>query len=123
MWKGDAMTDQTPPDPAAQPANTPQPGYPPAPGYQQSPSGPGAPQPSWLAAPRRPLDLAKLVFIGAWVVLGCYGLWFLYSLTDDNFGDFADRLFGALPQLGTGIFWTGVLLAVSVWLEKQKART
>ncbi|HWC68009.1 MAG TPA: hypothetical protein VG478_08090, partial [Acidimicrobiales bacterium] len=70
---------------------------------------------------RKPLDLPKLVFIAAWFVLGLYGLWFIYTLTQDDFGaDFGDRLFGSLQDLGTGIFYTAVLLAVSVWLGKQK---
>jgi hypothetical protein len=128
------MSDQTPPDaygqPQQQPLRPPQPGSPPPPGgpppgYQYPPSGYSqqysgyAPPP----APRRPLDLPKLVFIAAWVVLGLYGLWFLYTLTQDDFGsDFGDRLFGNLVNLATGIFYTAVLLAVSVWLGKQDSR-
>jgi len=38
-----------------------------------------------------------------------------------DFGaDFGDRLFGSLHDLATGVFYTAVLLAVSVWLGKQK---
>ena len=91
------MSDQTPPDPYGQPPRRPQqPGGPPPPGappgYQYQPSG-----------------------------FGLYGLWFIYTLTQDEFGaDFGDRLFGSLQDLATGIFYTAVLLAVSVWLGKQK---
>jgi hypothetical protein len=123
------MSDQTPPDAYGQPPPRPQqPGSPPPPGapppgYQYPPSGYGQQYPGYTqAGPRKPLDLPKLVFIAAWVVLGLYGLWFIYTLTQDDFGsDFGDRLFGSLVNLATGIFYTAVLLAVSVWLGKQKA--
>jgi hypothetical protein len=89
------------------------------PGYEQQYSG------GYAAAPaaRQPLDLAKIVMIAAFVVVGLFLLAFLYGLTqDDQFGgNFADRFFGGLPGLGTGVFYGGVLLAVSVWLGKQKA--
>jgi hypothetical protein len=122
-----AMSDQTPPDAYGQvpprpqqPDGPPPPGAPP-PGYQYPPSGYGQHYPGYAPpAPRKPLDLPKLVFIAAWVVLGLYGLWFIYTLTQDDFGaDFGDRLFGSLQNLATGIFYTAVLLAVSVWLGKQ----
>jgi hypothetical protein len=63
------------------------------------------------------------VQIAAFVVVGLFALAFLYGLTqDDQFGgSFGDRFFGGLPGLATGIFYGGVLLAVSVWLGKQKA--
>ena len=88
-------------------------------GYQQYPQQPY----QGYVAPKQSLDLAKIVTIAAWVVLGLYSLSFLYTLTqDDEFGpDFADRFFGGLPQLGQGIFWSGALLAIGVWLGKQKA--
>jgi hypothetical protein len=121
------MSDPTPPDAYGQgpprpqqPASPPPPGAPPA-GYQYSPSDHGQHYSGYAPAPRNPLDLTKLVFIAAWVVLGLYGLWFIYTLTQDEFGaDFGDRLFGSLQNLATGIFYTAVLLAVSVWLGKQK---
>ena len=119
------MSDQTPsdpygqaPPPPRQPGGTP-PG--PPPGYQYQASGYGQHYSGYAPPTRKPLDLPKLVFIAAWVVLGMYGLWFIYRLTQDDFGaDFGDRLFGSLQDLGTGIFYTAVLLAVSVWLGKQK---
>ncbi|HET6951446.1 MAG TPA: hypothetical protein VFI47_13780 [Acidimicrobiales bacterium] len=90
-----------------------QPGY----GQQQYPGGYAAPP-----TPRKPLELAKIVTIAAWVVLGCFALAFLYALTQDDFGsDFADRLFSNLPQLGTGVFYAGVLLAVGVWLRGRES--
>jgi hypothetical protein len=86
------------------------PGY----GYQQRP-------------PRKPLDIAQLLFVGAWVVLGFYGLRFLYALTQDEtnpFGhkDFADRLFGQFTTLGEGLFYTGVLLFLSAWLRRPQGQ-
>ncbi|MGH9114174.1 MAG: hypothetical protein ACRDZN_18010 [Acidimicrobiales bacterium] len=119
------MTDQTSPGPPVQ-QPPPPPGYPPQgyspQGYQQPHEGYGQPFPGY-PQPRRPLGLAKLVFIAAWAVLGLHGLWFIYMLTqDDLFGaDFGDRLFGGLVNLATGIFYASVLLALSVWLGKQKA--
>jgi hypothetical protein len=131
------MSDQTPPDaygqpqqpqpPQQPPPRPPQPGSPPPPGgpppgYQYPPAGYGQHYSGYAppASPRSPLDLPKLVFIAAWVVLGLYGLWFLYTLTQDDLGsDFGDRLFGNLVELATGIFYAAVLLAVSVWLGKQ----
>jgi hypothetical protein len=120
------MSDQTQSEPYGQVPPRPQPaGGPPPPdappGYQYQPSGYGQHYPGYAPPSRKPLDLPKLVFIGAWVVLGLYGLWFIYTLTQDDFGaDFGGRLFGSLQNLATGIFYTAVLLAVSVWLGKQK---
>ena len=114
------MSDQTPLDPYGQAPPPPQPGGPPPgapPGYQYQPSGYGQHYSGYAPPSRLPLDLPKLVFIAAWVVLGLYGLWFIYTLTQDDFGV---RLFGSLTNLGTGIFYAAVLLAVSVWLGKQK---
>lgn len=73
-------------------------------------------------APKKSFDLAKVVTIAGWVVLGLYALNYLYSLTqDDDFGpDFADRLFGGMTTLGQGIFWSGALLAIGVWLARQQ---
>jgi hypothetical protein len=132
------MSDQTQPDARGPvPPSPPQPGSPPPPGAPSagSPPPPGAPPPGYQYQPsgyaqhysgyapptRTPLDLPKLVFIAAWVVLGLFGLWFIYTLTQDDLGaDFGDRLFGSLQGLATGIFYAAVLLAVSVWLGKQK---
>ena len=114
------MSDQTPPDPYGQvPPRPQQPGGPPPPGapqgYQYQPSGYGQHYSGYAPPTRKPL------FVAAWVVLGLYGLWFIYTLTQDDFGaDFGDRLFGSLQDMATGIFYTAVLLAVSVWLGKQK---
>jgi hypothetical protein len=92
----------------------------PPPGYQQPQQQPYG---GYTAPARRPLDLARLVTIGGWVVLGMYGLNYLYTLTqDDDLGpDFADRLFGGLTTLAQGIFWAGALLAIGVWLRRQDA--
>lgn len=91
----------------------------PQPGYQQQ-----YPQQAYqgYVAPKKPLDLAKIVTIGAWVVVGLVSISYLYSLTqDDEFGpDFADRLFGGMPGLAQGIFFAGVLFGVGVWLGKQQ---
>lgn len=121
------MSDQTPPDARGQmPPRPPQPGSPPLPGapppgYQYQPSGYAQHYSGYVPPSRTPLDLPKLVFIAAWVVLGLYGLWFIYTLTQDDLGaDFGGRLFGNLQSLATGIFYAAVLLAVSVWLGKQK---
>jgi hypothetical protein len=116
------MSDQTPPDPYGQvPPGPQQRGSPPPPGYQYQPSGYGQHYSGYAPPSRLPLDLPKLVFIAAWVVLGLYGLWFIYTQTQDDFGaDFGVRLFGSLTNQGTGIFYAAVLLAVSVWLSKQK---
>jgi hypothetical protein len=121
------MSDQTPPDAYSQvpprpqqPGSPPPPGAPP-PGYQYQPSGYGQHYSGYAPPSRAPLDLPKLGFIAAWLVLGLYGLWFIYTLTQDDLGpDFGDRLFGSLQGLATGIFYAAVLLAVSVWLGKQK---
>jgi hypothetical protein len=126
------MSDQTPPDAYGQgpprpqqPGSPPPPSAPPAgapPGYQYQPPGYGQHYSGHAPPPRTPLDLPKLVFIAAWVVLGMFGLWFIYTLTQDDLGaDFGDRLFGSLQNLATGIFYAAVLLAVSVWLGKQKS--
>jgi hypothetical protein len=61
---------------------------------------PGYPQ--YPAQPRKPLDIAKIVFVGAWVVLGLYAVRFFYALTqdrDDPFGyeDFADEVLTLSP--------------------------
>lgn len=87
-------------------------------GYTQQSGGYAAPK-----APRKPLDLAMLVTIGGWVIVGLYALAFLYGLTqDDEFsGDFGDRFFGGLPTLGQGVFYGAVLLAVGVWLRERQA--
>jgi len=121
------MSDPTPPDAYGQvpprpqqPGSPPPPGAPP-PGHQYQPAGYGQHYSGYVPPTRTPLDLPKLVFIAAWVVLGLNGLWFIYRLTQDDLGaDFGDRLFGSLQNLATGIFYAAVLLAVSVWLGKQK---
>lgn len=84
---------------------------------------PGYPQ--YPQQMRKPIDYAKMVFIGAWVVLGLYGLNFFYLILQDEesplgFEDFADRFFGHLPQLAEGLFFTGILLAVSMWIGHQQ---
>jgi hypothetical protein len=90
----------------------------PAPGY------PASPQQSYqgYVAPKKGLDLERLMMTGAWVVLGLYVLNYLYGLTqtDQYTGDFGDRFFGGMPTLGTGVFYTGVLLAVAAWLHTRR---
>ena len=73
-------------------------------------------------APKKSLDLAKVVTIAGWVVARPVRVSFLYSLTqDDQYGpDFGDRFFGGMPGLGQGLFCAGALLAVGVWLAKQQ---
>ena len=69
---------------------------------------------------RKPPELDRIVSVSAWVVLALFVLNFLYTLSKDRFGAFSDRLFGALPTLGTGIFYCLVLLAVGMWLRAHK---
>ena len=97
----------------------PQPGQP---GYGQPGYGqPQAPYPGYAAASRSPLDLAKIVTITAWVVAGLFALAYLYNITQDAPGiDGADRFFGEMPTLGTGLFYAGVLHGVGVWLARQR---
>jgi hypothetical protein len=127
MWEGDAMSDQPSQDPyGQQPSGQPsQPQPPPSGAYQQAPSGTGYgqgyPAGYQAPAPRKPIDLAKLVGIGAWVVVGLFGLWYLYFISnDDNGGEFVDRFFGGLDRLGEGLFYAGVLFAVSIWLGRNR---
>jgi hypothetical protein len=106
------MSGQPPQDPYGQnPYNQ---GYPP--GYDPQAYSGGYP-----SQPRQSLDLGKVVGIGAWVVLALFFLKYLYGLGQDAYGeDFADRFFGGMPELGTGIFYTGLLLGVALWLEKHR---
>jgi hypothetical protein len=133
MWKSDAMSDQPSQDPydqqpSGQPSQPAQPSPPPPPGaYQQAPPGPGYGQtyPAGYPAapPRKPIDLAKLVGIAAWVVVGLFGLWYLYFIAnDDNGGEFVDRFFGGMDRLGEGLFYAGALFAVSIWLGRNQAQ-
>ena len=48
-------------------------------GYTQQSGGYAPPK-----APPKPLDLAMLVTIGGWVIVGLYALAFLYGLTQDD---------------------------------------
>ena len=128
------MSDQPSQDPygqqpsgqPSQPAQPAQPAQPPPSGaYQQAPSAPGYGQPYpggyQAAPPRKPIDLAKLVGIAAWVVVGLFGLWYLYFIAnDDNGGEFVDRFFGGMDRLGEGLFYAGVLFAVSIWLGRNQ---
>jgi hypothetical protein len=67
------------------------------------------------------LDLATVVSIGAWVVLGLFALAYLYGLSQEANGeDVGDRLFGLMPLLGEGIFYSGLLHGVAVWLGRVK---
>jgi hypothetical protein len=116
MWQGAGMSNPHDPygqQPADHGQQYGQPGY----QYQQHYQG--------FVAPKKPFDLAKVVTIAGWVVAGLYALSFLYTLTqDDQYGpDFGDRLFGAMPQLGQGLFFSGALLAIGVWLAKQQEST
>jgi hypothetical protein len=103
-------------------------GQPPQDPYQQNPypqpypQGYGAPYPGAYTQPKQPLDLGKVVAIGAWVVLALFVLKYLYGLSQDDFApEFADRFFGGMTELGTGIFYTGLLHGVALWLERQRA--
>jgi hypothetical protein len=54
-------------------------------------------------------------------VLGLFGLWYLYFISsDDNGGEFIDRFFGGMDRLGEGLFYAGVLHAVSLWLRRNQ---
>jgi hypothetical protein len=118
MWKSDGVSQHPPSqdpyrqqDPYAAQQGYSQPMYPGYPQYQQQ-------------APRKPLDIGMIVFVGAWVVFGFFSLKFLYVLFQDEapFGheDFADRLFGGIENLGVGLFYTGLLLGLSVWLRRNQ---
>lgn len=115
---------QPPPPPPPPPEGAGQDPYTSQQGYSQPAVQPGYPgYPQAYAAPRKPIDFAKILFIAAWVVLGLFGLAYFYVLTQserDTGMDFADRFFGSMPQLGTGILYAGILLAVSKWYEKQQ---
>lgn len=109
------MSEQPPQDPYGQQPPPAPPGYGQQPAYGPPYAG------AYPAPPRQPLDLAKLVGIGAWVVLGLFALHYLYFIAnDDNGGEFVDRFFGGMDTLGVGIFYTGVLHAVSVWLGRSQ---
>ncbi|MGH9212217.1 MAG: hypothetical protein ACRD2C_16275 [Acidimicrobiales bacterium] len=70
---------------------------------------------------RQTFDLAKVVGIGAWVVLGLFVLEYLYGLGQDANGEeAADRFFGGMPELGTGIFYAGLLHGVALWLDRNQ---
>jgi hypothetical protein len=120
------MSDQPSQDPYGQQPQG-QPAQPPTSGayQQQAPPGPGYGQPypaGYPAPPRKPLDLAKIVGIAAWVVVGLFGLWYLYFMAnDDNGGEFVDRFFGGMDRLGEGLFYAGALFAVSIWLGRNQA--
>jgi hypothetical protein len=76
-------------------------------------------------APKKTLDLAQLVSIAAWVVLGLFALDFLYRLTQTGEfeGSFADNFFGGMPSLGTGVLYAGILLALGVWLKERQGHS
>jgi hypothetical protein len=118
------MSDQPPQgpygqDPYGQQQGYPQQGYPQQ-GYPQG-YNPQAYSGGYPTQPRQPLDLAKVVSIGAWVVLAMFALKYFYTLTQDDFApDFEDRFFGGMTEFATGIFYTGLLHGVAVWLERQK---
>lgn len=109
-----------------------QPSPPPDP-YGQQPQGPYGQQPQGYSQPgyggygyppaaKKPIEWAKFIFIAAWVVLGLYFVRYFYILTQDEEevgADFADRFFGSMDSLGTGVLYAGILLAVSKWYEKQ----
>jgi hypothetical protein len=86
----------------------------------QEPTGSPRP-PRAPGAPPIPSNLPTLVAFGAWVVLGIYGLSYLYRLAQDEGGDFGDRFFGNLPMLATGIALCAALMALSVWLVRRGA--
>jgi hypothetical protein len=102
-------------DPYAQQQGYAQQGYQ---GYQQQYSG-GYPQQA-----KAPFDIAKLLPIAAWVILGLYGVWYLWALIDDTFiDDFAVRMFSNLPTLGQGIALCAAVHAVAIWMQKQQSST
>lgn len=103
------------------PPQQPHPGYGPAPGAGRPPY----PQQSYqgYVAPKKGIEVDRILLSTAGVVLGLYVLNFLYGLTqsDEYPGDFGDRFFGGMPTLGTGVFDAGILLAVSGWFTFRKA--
>lgn len=118
MCESEAVSEQQPPhDPYGQDPYLQQRGY----SQPMQPVPPAYPGPGYAAAPRKPVNLGKIVTIAAWVVLGLFSLRYLYVLAQDGgplgLPEFADRLFGGLDGLGQGIFYAGVLLGVGRWLE------
>jgi hypothetical protein len=127
MWQGDAMSDQPSQDPYGQQPPG-QPSQPPSSSayQQQAPAGGYTQQQQsysgvYPSPTRKPIDLAKLVGIAAWVVVGLFGLWYLYFISnDDNGGEFVDRFFGGMDRLGEGLFYAGALFALSIWLRRNQ---
>lgn len=91
-------------------------------GYGQSSDlPPGYPQPGYAPpSGSGSFDVARAVFVGAWIVLGLFVLSFFYQVSQDDYGeDFGDRFFTLVPQLGTGVFYAGVLLGISAWMSRN----
>lgn len=136
MCESDAVSQQPPSpdpyqqqpgqDPYAQPAQVPP--YDPY-AQQQGYSQPAA-YPSGgygYAVPpveKKPLDLAKILFIAAWVIVGLMAVRWFYGVVQDGFPyayeDGADRLFDGFQDLAQGVFWAGLLLTASKWLEREQ---
>ena len=104
----DPSGDQPGAPPGPPPEQPPPPyGAPPGPGAgphpgPQGPPGAGYTQQSYqgYVAPRKGLEVEKIMLAGAWVVLALYVLNYLYGLTqtDEYTGDFGDRFFGGMPD-------------------------
>jgi hypothetical protein len=115
------MSNPPPQDPYGQGAYGPQ-------GYGQQPYphelGQEAFSSSYTSSATRSggqLDLATVVSVGAWIVLGLFALAYFYGLSQEQNGeDVGDRLFGLMPLLGEGIFYSGLLHGVAVWLGRNK---
>lgn len=124
MCESDAVSQQPPsPDPYQQPGQ----GYPQDPYAQQQGYSQPAAYPSGYgyAAPpmaKKPLPLPQIVFIAAWAILGLIGLRFLYGAALDGppypYEDFLDRFVDGMGELAVGVFYAGVLLTASKWLER-----
>jgi hypothetical protein len=108
---------EPPPDPYNRPGRDQPPGF----ARQRQPFGPKhGPGGVYVAVLGRSVDLVKVVLVLAWLVAALYALAYIYGLSQGD--DFADQFFGGMPSLGEGLFFSGVLHAVAVWLSRQRER-
>ena len=123
----DPYGEQPGPPQGPPPEQQPRPyGAPPGPGQGWPGAGyPPLSQQSYQGdvAPKKGIEVERIMQSLAWVVLTLYVLEYLYGLTqtDEHTGDVGDRFFGGMATLGTGVFYAGLLLAVSVWLHTRQA--